>query len=107
MSPAVAEVLGEASGATVSAVFAVFEPNGLAAMWDEGVAVRGAAGAAQQYWEQAAEFGHKYLSDAQGLDRIAALGGRSSPRRRSRACRCSPAGVRCRWPTMRPRARCR
>ncbi|WP_273734032.1 SCO6745 family protein [Mycolicibacterium septicum] len=67
-------VLGEASGATVSAVFAVFEPNGLAAMWDEGVAVRGAAGAAQQYWEQAAEFGRKYLSGAAGLDRIATLG---------------------------------
>lgn len=41
-------VLGEASGATVSAVFAVFEPTGLAAMWDEGVAVRGAVGAARR-----------------------------------------------------------
>ena len=67
-------VLGEATGATVGAVFAVFEPTGLAAMWDEGVAVRGAAGAAQQYWDQAADFGRKYLKDAQGLDRIAALG---------------------------------
>lgn len=67
-------VLGEATGATVGAVFAVFEPKGLAAMWDEGVAVRGAAGAAQQYWEQAAEFGRKYLSGTEGLDRIAALG---------------------------------
>lgn len=67
-------VLGEASGATVSAVFAVFEPHGLAAMWDEGVAVRGAAGAAQVYWEQAAEFGRKYLDGVEGLDRIAALG---------------------------------
>ncbi|MGV0807666.1 SCO6745 family protein [Mycolicibacterium setense] len=67
-------VLGEATGATVSAVFAVFEPKGLAAMWDEGVAVRGAAGAAQQYWEQAADFGRKYLSGADGLDRVAALG---------------------------------
>lgn len=67
-------VLGEASGATVSAVFAVFEPTGLSAMWDEGVAVRGAAGAAQLYWDQAAEFGRKYLAGADGLDRIAALG---------------------------------
>lgn len=67
-------VLGEATGVTVSAVFAVFEPKGLAAMWDEGVAVCGAAGAAQQYWEQAAEFGRKYLSGTEGLDRIAALG---------------------------------
>ena len=67
-------VLGEATGATVSAVFAVFEPIALSAMWDEGIAVRGAAGAAQQYWEQTAEFGRKYLAGAQGLDRVAALG---------------------------------
>lgn len=67
-------VLGEASAAIVSAVFTVFEPAGLGAMWDEGVAVRGAAGAAQLYWEQVAGFGRKYLSGAQGLDRIAELG---------------------------------
>lgn len=67
-------VLGEATGATVSAVFAVFEPTWLAAMWDEGIAVRGAAGAAQQYWRQAADFGRKYLGGANGLDRITALG---------------------------------
>lgn len=67
-------VLGEATGATVSAVFAVFEPTGLSAMWEEGIAVRGAAGAAQVYWDQAAEFGRAYLAGADGLDRIAALG---------------------------------
>jgi hypothetical protein len=67
-------VLGEATGPTVGAVFAVFEPTGLAALWDEGVAVRGAAGAADVYWNQAAEFGRKYLSGAEGLDRITALG---------------------------------
>ena len=69
-------VLGEATGATVGAVFAVFEPASLTALWDQGVAVRGAAGAAQQYWDQAAEFGRQYLSGAHGLDRIAALGAR-------------------------------
>ncbi|MGY1988928.1 SCO6745 family protein [Mycolicibacterium fortuitum] len=67
-------VLGEAGGATVSAVFAVFEPTGLSAMWDEGIAVHGAVGAAQRYWEQCAEFGRKYLSGVQGLDRISELG---------------------------------
>lgn len=67
-------VLGEASGPIVSSVFAVFEPTALGAMWDEGVAVRGAAGAAQLYWDQTAEFGRKHLSDAPGLDRVAALG---------------------------------
>jgi hypothetical protein len=67
-------VLGEATGDAVASVFAVFEPTGLAAMWDEGIAVRGAAGAAQLYWEQTAGFGRKYLAGADGLDRIAALG---------------------------------
>lgn len=67
-------VLGEATGGTVSSVFAVFEPTTLAALWDEGVAVRGANGAAQLYWDQTADFGRKYLSGAKGLDRIAALG---------------------------------
>lgn len=67
-------VLGEVTGATVSAVFAVFEPVGLAAMWDEGVAIHGAARASEIYWDQAAEFGRKYLSGAEGLDQIAALG---------------------------------
>lgn len=67
-------VLGEATGTTVAAVFAVFEPTGVAALWNEGVAVRGAAGAAQTYWEQTAEFGRQYLSAADRLDRIAALG---------------------------------
>lgn len=67
-------VLGEATGATVAAVFAVFEPASLGAMWDEGVAVRGASGAAQLYWDQTAGFGRKYLAGADGLDRIAALG---------------------------------
>ncbi|RAV18351.1 evbL [Mycolicibacterium sp. GF69] len=67
-------VLGEATGGTVSSVFAVFEPTTLAALWDEGVAVRGANGAAQLYWDQTADFGRKYLAGAEGLDRIAALG---------------------------------
>lgn len=67
-------VLGEATGVTVASIFAVFEPTLLGAMWDEGVAVRGAAGAAAVYWDQVAEFGRAYLASAEGLDRIAALG---------------------------------
>jgi hypothetical protein len=67
-------VLGEATGAAVGSVFVVFEPTGLAALWDEGVAVRGATAAAETYWQQTADFACKYLADADGLDRIAALG---------------------------------
>lgn len=67
-------VLGDASGATVASVFSIFEPNFTAALWDEGVAVRGAVGAAQVYWDQVAEFGRRYLDGAEGVDRIAELG---------------------------------
>ncbi len=67
-------VLGEVTGAAVSSAFAVFEPNALGALWEQGVAVRGAAGAAELYWEQTADFGRKYLAGAEGLDRLAALG---------------------------------
>lgn len=66
-------VLGEANGTTVASVFAIFEPNFICAMWDEGVAVRGAAGAAEVYWDQCAEFGRTYLRGAEGLARIAHL----------------------------------
>ncbi|WP_205875609.1 SCO6745 family protein [Mycobacterium camsae] len=69
-------VLGDVGGETVSAAFAVFEPKSLGVMWEEGVAVRGAAGAAEVYWRQTADFGRKYLAGAAGLDRLAALGER-------------------------------
>jgi hypothetical protein len=67
-------VLGEATGATVASVFAIFEPNFINACWEEGVAVRGAAGAAKIYWNQVADFGRKYLTGAEGPARIAELG---------------------------------
>ena len=67
-------VLGEATGATVASVFAIFEPNFINACWEEGLAVRGAAGAAKIYWNQVADFGRKYLTGAEGPARIAELG---------------------------------
>jgi len=48
-----AGVLGDATGVTVASVFSNFEPNTVAGLWDQGVAVRGAAGAAQVYNDQA------------------------------------------------------
>lgn len=67
-------VLGEATGTTVASVFAIFEPATLAGLWEQGIAVRGAAGAAAVYWDQMAEFGRKYLTGATGLARIAEVG---------------------------------
>ncbi|GJO01235.1 hypothetical protein NJB1907f44_17090 [Mycobacterium marinum] len=69
-----AGVLGETTGVTVHSVFAVFEPSFIHGMWETGIAVRGAIGAAELYWDQVAGFARKYLATATGLDRIAALG---------------------------------
>ena len=67
-------VLGDATGRTVTAVFAVFEPGLAKTCWEKGVAVHEASESARLYWCQAADFARKYLADAEGLDRIAALG---------------------------------
>ncbi|MCV7176806.1 SCO6745 family protein [Mycolicibacterium sphagni] len=67
-------VLGDATGTTVSAVFAVFEPNLTRSCWEKGCAVHGASESAELYWDQLAGFGRTYLAGADGLDRIAALG---------------------------------
>lgn len=69
-----AGVLGQASAATVSAVFAVFEPNAVGGLWEEGLTVRSAQEAAAVYWDQCAGFARRHLGAADGLDRIAALG---------------------------------
>ena len=67
-------VLGDTDGQTVASAFAVFEPTSLAALWDEGVAVRGASGAAERYWEQVADFARRHLTGVEGMDRVAELG---------------------------------
>jgi hypothetical protein len=67
-------VLGDATGTTVTAVFAVFEPNLARSCWENGVAVHEASESCRLYWDQLANFGRTYLSGADGLDRIAALG---------------------------------
>ena len=93
-------VLGETTGATVAAVFAIFEPTMTAALWDEGVAVRGAAGASSMYWGQLAA---RFSPAPRGSDASPNSVRRSSPRHRLPACPCSPAGAPCRWPrTPRP-----
>lgn len=67
-------VLGDATGTTVTAVFAVFEPNLAKSCWEKGVAVHDASASCRLYWDQLANFGRTYLGQAEGLDRIAALG---------------------------------
>ncbi len=67
-------VLPNPTGAKVAEAFVIFEPNFIQAMWDAGIGARTAAEASKLYWEQTADFGKKYLTGAEGLDRIAALG---------------------------------
>jgi hypothetical protein len=69
-------VLGQTDAGTVAAVFGVFEPGAVQMFWDQGVGVHGADGGARKYWEQTAEFAKRYLSGADGLDRLAQLGER-------------------------------
>ncbi|WP_328362390.1 evbL [Mycobacterium sp. NBC_00419] len=67
-------VLGRATGTTINAVFAVFEPTVARTCWEAGVAVHDAPESARLYWEQAADFGRAHLAGAEGLDQIAELG---------------------------------
>jgi hypothetical protein len=67
-------VLGDATGTTVTSVFAVFEPNLARSCWETGVAVHDASQSCRLYWDQIAEFGRTHLGGAEGLDRIAELG---------------------------------
>ena len=69
-------VLGDTTGTTVNAVFAVFEPNLVRSCWEKGVAVHDASESARLYWSQAADFARRYLADVdvEDLNRIAALG---------------------------------
>lgn len=66
--------LGEPTGAVVGSAFVVFEPDYLDRLWREGIAVHGASAAAAIYWEQLAGFARRYLTGADGLDRIVELG---------------------------------
>ena len=67
-------VLGDTTGTTVNAVFAVFEPNVARTCWEQGVAVHEASKSAGLYWDQVADFARAYLAGADGLNRIAELG---------------------------------
>lgn len=71
-----AGVLGQATGGTVSAVFAVFEPTAVGMLWEQGLTVRGAEEASARYWDQCAGFARRHLDGVAGLGRIAELGER-------------------------------
>lgn len=69
-----AGVLPNPTAESAAEAFAIFEPNLIDAMWDQGTPVRSPAEAAEVYWKQTADFGRRYLAGARGLSRIAELG---------------------------------
>jgi hypothetical protein len=64
-------MLGDVSADVVCSAFGWFEPGAVRAMFDEGVAVAGAAGAAARMAEAHGQWGRKYLADIPGIDQIA------------------------------------
>jgi hypothetical protein len=66
-------MLGDVSADVVCSAFGWFEPNAVKAMYDEGIAVAGAAGAAERMVEAHALWGRKHLADVKGLDEIVSV----------------------------------
>ena len=100
-------VLGDATSTTVTAVFAVFEPNLARSCWENGIAVHPASESCRLYWDQLADFGRTYLGEARGWTASPRWARRSSRAPPNPACRCMRAGGPCRWPTLLPPAHCR
>jgi hypothetical protein len=66
-------MLGDVGADVVHSAFGWFEPNAVKAMFEEGVAVAGAAAAAARMAEAHAMWGRKHLADIDGLDDIMAV----------------------------------
>jgi hypothetical protein len=66
-------VLGDADADVVSAAFGWFAPPVVRSMWEAGVAVHGARGAASRYSVACADWGRDHLGGLAGLDRFADL----------------------------------
>jgi hypothetical protein len=66
-------VLGDVDGSVVAAAFGWFNPDLLVPLWDTGVAVAGARGAARRYNEAAALWGRHRLHTVDGIGRLAEL----------------------------------
>jgi hypothetical protein len=69
-------VLGDVDAEVVHAAFGWFNPVVVRALWDEGVAVAGAAAAARAYAEACAAYGRDHLEGFDGAGRFAELAGR-------------------------------
>jgi hypothetical protein len=66
-------MLGDVGSDVVGSAMGWFHPGAVTAMYDEGVAVAGAAAAAQRMAEAHDRWGQKHLSDIKGLDDIVAV----------------------------------
>jgi hypothetical protein len=66
-------MLGDVKADIVKSAFGWFEPGAVKAMFEEGVAVAGAAGASAKMAEAHALWGRKHLADIEGIDDIVAV----------------------------------
>ncbi len=66
-------MLGDVSADVVHSAFGWFEPAAVKAMYEEGVAVKGTAGAAARMAEAHGMWGRKYLADVPDLESILAV----------------------------------
>jgi hypothetical protein len=66
-------MLGDVGSDVVCSAFGWFAPGAVKAMYEEGVAVAGAAVVAQRMSEATAKWGQKYLAEVDGLEEIVAL----------------------------------
>jgi hypothetical protein len=66
-------MLGDVGAEVVCAAFGWFAPGAVKAMYEKGVAVAGAAAAAQRMAEATAMWGREYLADINGIDDFVAL----------------------------------
>jgi hypothetical protein len=66
-------MLGDVGPNVVASAFGWFEPTMVASLFDEGVAVAGAGGAAQRMAEAHAQWGRKHLGGVEDVESIAAV----------------------------------
>jgi hypothetical protein len=66
-------VLGDVDAEVVYSAFGWFSPTAVRPMWEEGVRVHGARGAASRYADACASWGRDHLEGTDGLDRFADL----------------------------------
>ena len=100
-------VLGDATGTTVAAVFAIFEPRAGLRHVGRGRRGEGAAGAAKVYWDQVGDFGRSTSAAPKVWPASAQLGEKIIAETPIAGLPMYAGGGTCRWPMTTRHGRCR